>query len=98
MFNPKRFSCRYDAVVRTNEKGETTTFEPMLEDNEGKYVLAVDMAALMQKYADLADAARLIAKDNENLQDILNGFSDTIKIARFRTQNWKSDMQKGGQS
>jgi hypothetical protein len=98
MFNPKRFTCRYDAVVRTNDQGEKTTIEPMIQDDEGKYVLAVEMAALMKKYADLADAARLIAKDNDNLQDILNDFSNTIKIARFRTQNWKSDNQNGGQS
>ena len=98
MFNPKRFSCRYDAVVRTNEKGETTTFEPMLEENSGKYMLVEEYASLVEKYAELAEAAKMVMKDNEHLQDLLNSISDNIKIARFRTRNWKSDNQNGGQS
>jgi len=98
MFNPKRFSCRYDAVVRTNEKGETTTFEPMLEENSGKYMLVEEYASLVEKYANLAKAAEIVMKDNEHLQALLNSISDNIKIARFRTHNWVSDSQKGGQS
>lgn len=98
MFNPKRFSCRYDAVVRTNDQGEKTTIEPMLEENSGKYMLVEEYASLVQKYAELAKAAEMVMKDNEHLQDLLNGISDNIKIARFRTWNWKSDSQKGGQS